>query len=297
MSDDVWEAGAAAMDEDFGPAEPGNIPADEVVTIGNLIKWGAALLQEATVPLIGGGLLLWGIGFAAAIVAQLANFGGSILSSTGSDPVMAQVASSGIQMLVQLAAAPLLWVAMAGILSASAKAIVHGDVQPVNALPSASSLLAFIVSVLLVGFIQVPFLLFVGVLVGVAVAVASNVEEQLMYGAGAGLAGFAIVFLPLFYLQLRLRFAPAAAIVEGSGIEGIKASWRATSSFTVVLHLFLFALVEGAIAFVNVALCCTLGLLTVVTVPFLQGALMATYLRYSRSDEVLGESGFFARNG
>lgn len=291
MTDDVWDAGGEGVIEDFGAYEPMDSPAAEI-TIGNLVRDGLKLLQTATVPLLLGGGALWVIGFVGNLLAQFANLGGSIVGSTSGDPVMEQLAGLIPQLAVQLVAAPLLWIAFVSILSTSAKAIVHGDQEPSAAIPSASSLLSFIVVMFLNFLIQLPFVLVMLGAAGVGYTMGGNELEKMMYAlAGMG-AGILIIFLPSFYIGLRLRLAPAAAIVEGSGVEAIKRSWAATREPMVLVHLFLFMLIEVGVGLVNVLLCCTFGLLTVVTVPFFQGALIAAYLRATRSTDVLGAHGF-----
>lgn len=296
MNDDVWDARDRAGAEDFGMPELGATPAVEVVTVQNLVNWGIAVVSEAPAPLLLGGFALWAIGFGAQVLSQFASLGGPALGAIAQDPILQQLLGPLAQLVVGLIAAPLGWVAMAGVLSAAARAVAFGETAPSNAIPSPSSLLAFVVALLAQVLIQLPFVVFLSAVAIGASFLGTEFEDRMLYGAMGLGVGMVLVFLPLFYIGLRLRFAVAAAIVEGNAIEGIKGSWAMTASPIALLHVFLFVLVEFGIGVVNVLLCCTLGVLTVVTVPFFQGALVAAYLRYSRGDDVLDGAGFFLRN-
>lgn len=293
MSEDVWQASAASLEEDFGPHAPEEGAAAAAIQVGNLFQWGLKLLQVAIVPLLIGGFAMWIIGLVAGLLAQFANIGGSIAGSASSDPMIQEALGAASQLVVQLMAAPLLWIALAGILTAAAKAVTYGETDAGAVVPSATSLLALIVANLLLFAVQLPFLLIVAGTSAAGWAMGGNPEEQVLYMAGGMLVGFVLIFLPSVYIGLRLRLAVPAAIVEGSGLAGFKGSWEATRDLSTLLHLFLFGLVEGVVAIINVLLCCTFGLLTVITVPFFQGALTAAYIRATRPDAILDEAGFF----
>ncbi|TNE90974.1 MAG: hypothetical protein EP330_06820 [Deltaproteobacteria bacterium] len=293
--DDVWAAEAASAEEDFGPCEFDAERAAKAVKVDHFMLWGLKLFQNAPIPLILGGLALWFVGLIAGVLAQFANLGGSLAGSLSGDPMMQQALSTLAQSVAQLAAAPFLWIATAAIITAAARAVVFDDTEWKAVMPSASSILAVFVSqIALFVAIQIPLSLVLGGAGALGYAAAGNVfEEQILYAAGAVIAVFALLAIPLIYLGLRLKYVLPAAVIEGDGIAAIRASWKLTSDFGVLGHTFLFLLVEIGLGLVNVALCCFLGLPSVIITPFVQGGMTAVYLRATRPDAVLASSGFY----
>ena len=259
-----------------------------------MLGWSTAAIQGAAVPLLVGGFLAWGVNLLASLIAQFANIGSSVAGAADAlppsmEPIIGPLASSA----VTLVAAPVLWVIQAAVLTAAARYMTRGT-SSIDALsPTPSAILGFVTASIIAFVVQIPFFALIGIGGYAGWSMGSSTEENIVYAFGGASAVLLITFIPWIYIMLRLSLATAAAVVEGNGLEGIKASWRLTRRPIVVAHVFAYLFCAAGAGILSGLCCFTFGLLNVVIVPFFASGLMAAYLRATRNDGTLSESGFF----
>lgn len=265
-----------------------------VFHVRSLAKWGWRCLQRMTVPLVSAGAVVWMMGLGVGSVSHALGLPDIVAALLPQDAESQQSAPAVAQMVAQLVSSPMTWLGTAGMVIATARCMTGTKAKASAALPTMSALLAYGGAMLCLYAVQLPFLMAMALGAGLGSTMATNeVEEPLWAILGGGLGGV-VTFPLLVYVGLRLRLAPVAAVVEGSAIAGVKASWRIGKDFRALLHLALFGMLEFFASLVNLLLfCCTFGIIGIFTAPLLQGGLTAAYLRYSREPDSIGGYGIF----
>ena len=280
--------------DEFGSQLEELPPPRDVIHVRSLALWGWRSLQRMTVPLVSAGALVWVMGLGVGSIAHGLGLPDFVASLLPQDAESQQSAPAVAQMAAQLLSAPLTWLGTAGMVIATARGITGTKARARSAIPTLSALLAYGGAMLCLYAVQLPFLLAMalGAASGSTLA-ATEAEEPLWAILGGGIGGV-VTFPLLVYVGLRLRLAPVAAVVEGSALAGVRASWRIGQDFRALLHLALFGMLEFFASLMNLLLfCCTFGIIGIFTAPLLQGGLTAAYLRYSRDPEDIRGYGIY----
>ena len=280
----------ALRDLELGEPEPGEgLPSAEAFAPPRLLEHIVAAYQHAPVPLILGGVAIFGVTVVATFTGMFLDLFGTFAQAAGQgDPLVAQAMSTATQMGIQLVAAPLRFLILVAMCAAVGRWAWRGETgagtlvaPPIVWLRSIGWGLAFsVIQLLMQVLVLAPPTLF-----AVWRWQATQRLEDVLTQGGIFLVGWiALVLVPATWVDLSLQLGLYSAVLDRRNpFQAIRDGWRAAQGLTL-LWLLLVMLLAGVVRFIGGCLC---GLPSILLEPALVAAYSGAWLTYARSEGAL----------